>query len=550
MADPDLQAQRLDAADAARRVELAHIWSAVRAWWALQILGVDQRAVIERIHGDANWSARFGFMICMSAGIAILGLILSSPAVVIGAMLLSPLMSPILAIGFALAIGDAAWLKDAGRALGLGALVAILFCALIVLVSPLQTVTSEIAARTRPNLFDLLIALFSALAGTYAMIRGRGETIVGVAIATALMPPLAVVGFGLATWNWTVFGGAFALFITNLVTIALSAAVMARIYGFRTNLSSKQTIYQSLAIVAAFLVLAVPLGFSLRQIAWEARASSTISGAIRDQFDRNARLSQIDVDFRSDPIGVSATVLTAAVQPQAEILAKRTLERALGRPIQVSIKQFRVGTGSGNAEAAQLAAVRSDERQRLIQERDTVAAQLAMVAGVDEGMVFVDPAKRRATVKAARLPDAGLATYQVLESRIAATMPGWDIWMVPPAVALPDIDEAVTALDLPEKPPVKQGRKLVKQEPTPEEIAAAKKKVSDRLAKSDSIAVATWAAARIGASIGVSGPAEAAKLVVAALAANGVDAKVTGTPTGSGPVHLTWLAPGADGAGK
>ena len=83
----------------------------------------------------------------------------------------------------------------------IGAGAALLFSALIVLFSPLKAATPEILSRTRPNLFDLLVALFAALAGTFAIIRGRGETIVGVAIATALMPPLAVVGYGLATWN-------------------------------------------------------------------------------------------------------------------------------------------------------------------------------------------------------------------------------------------------------------------------------------------------------------------------------------------------------------
>ena len=84
-------------------------------------------------------------------------------------------------------------------ALAIGAVAAVAFTALIVLASPLKAPTAEILARTRPNLFDLLVALFAALAGTFAIIRGRGETIVGVAIATALMPPLAVVGYGLAT---------------------------------------------------------------------------------------------------------------------------------------------------------------------------------------------------------------------------------------------------------------------------------------------------------------------------------------------------------------
>jgi uncharacterized hydrophobic protein (TIGR00271 family) len=528
----------------AARPDLAHIWTALRAWWAVQVESVDQQAVIDKIRADGGWTARYGFMICMAGGIAILGLILSSPAVVIGAMLLSPLMGPILAIGFALAIGDAEWLREAARALGLGALIAVLFCALIVLVSPLQTVTSEIAARTRPNLFDLLVALFSALAGAYAMIRGRGETIVGVAIATALMPPLAVVGFGLATWNWTVFGGAFALFITNLVTIALSAAVMARLYHFRANLSAKQTYYQVIGIFVAFLVLAVPLGFSLWQIAWEARASASINGAIRDQFGRNARLSQLEIDYGTDLIGVTATVLTPTIQPQAEALAKRTLERQLDRKLNISIRQFQVGTGSKDAEEAQLAAARNDERQRLVQARDTLANQLAMVAGVPAGQVLVDAAQRRATVRAAILPDAGLGAYRALEARVAATMPSWQIAMIPPAAPLPALPESLTRLELPAVPEPRSRREKAPP-PSAEDMAAAVKKVTDALAKSPALDLAAWAAKRLDAPIGVSGPDDAVGFVVAALRAKGVRAEAADTGAASGPVRLSWLAPDA-----
>ncbi|WP_459663371.1 DUF389 domain-containing protein, partial [Novosphingobium sp. 11B] len=109
---------------------------------------------------------------------------------VIGAMLISPLMSPILGLGFSLALFDFSEMRRALTALAIGGGAAVLFTALIVALSPLQAPTSEIIARTRPNLFDLAVALFAALAGTFAIIRGRGDTIVGVAIATALMPPL------------------------------------------------------------------------------------------------------------------------------------------------------------------------------------------------------------------------------------------------------------------------------------------------------------------------------------------------------------------------
>jgi uncharacterized hydrophobic protein (TIGR00271 family) len=217
-----------------------------RQWWSDHVaVSVDHRGVVETVQEDGGWSSHYAFMILMSAGIAVLGLLLSSPAVVIGAMLISPLMGPIIALGFALATFDSVELRRSLRAVALGVLLGVAFCALIVLLSPLQTVTSEIAARTRPNLFDLLVALFSGLAGTYAMIRGRHGAIVGVAIATALMPPLAVVGFGLATANWTVLAGSFLLFFTNLMTIAASAAVLARLYGFAPGLSPQQTRLQA-----------------------------------------------------------------------------------------------------------------------------------------------------------------------------------------------------------------------------------------------------------------------------------------------------------------
>jgi uncharacterized hydrophobic protein (TIGR00271 family) len=180
-------------------------------WWKHHVTAtVDHQKVVDQVHADAGWNGHYAFMTFMSAGISVLGLLLSSPAVVIGAMLISPLMGPIVGLGFAIATFDSVEIRRSAVALGLGTVLAIAFCAAIVALSPLQTVTDEIAARTRPNLFDLLVALFSGLAGAYAMIRGRHGTIVGVAIATALMPPLATIGFGIATWNSTVSPRRFA----------------------------------------------------------------------------------------------------------------------------------------------------------------------------------------------------------------------------------------------------------------------------------------------------------------------------------------------------
>ncbi|MAS85484.1 MAG: TIGR00341 family protein [Erythrobacteraceae bacterium] len=421
------------------RLGIEHILTDLTRWWRVDVSGtVDQAAVIEKRRAECELTARYLLMTCMSAGIAILGMLLSSPAVVIGAMLLSPLMDPIMGVGFALAIGDFHWLRRSVRSLGLGVGLAILFCAIIVVFSPIQTVTPEIASRTQPNLFDLMVAIFSAIAGGYAVIRGREGTIVGVAIATALMPPLAAVGYGLATWNWTVFSGALLLFVTNLTAIALTATAMARGYGFSTSLSEKQSQLQAFLIFAAFVALAVPLGLSLYRIGWEANTTRQINAIVIETFDGRARISDIQPDYNVQPIQVSATVLTPEIIGNAERLASDEMEQKLGQPVDVSITQLRVGTSAQAAEEAELANARAQEAEAA-QRAQSIAERLALFAGVPTEDVTIDRQRRRALVTAKPLDGATLAAYRELERRVNATEPEWDIRIVPPLRALPEI---------------------------------------------------------------------------------------------------------------
>lgn len=419
-----------------------------RRWWRLAVRAdVDQQAVIDKVREDSGFTPHFAFMTSMSAGIAILGLLLSSPAVVIGAMLLSPLMGPIMGAGFALAVGDSVWLKESGKAILLGTIISILFAALVVTMSPLQTVTAEIAARTRPNLFDLAVALFSALAGAYAMIRGRMGTIVGVAIATALMPPLAVVGFGLATFNWSVFGGSLLLFFTNLMTIALTATAMARLYGFRSVLSERQSQVQIAIMTIVFVALAIPLGFSLKQIAWEANVSRSANGYIKDQFGTRASVSKIEIDFDADPIVVNATVFTPKIMAGADEQSTRVISRTVGQLVSVKITQFKVESGD-DAQSAELAAARAQaQAQEAEIQVSRLRENLALIAGVSVDDVTLDTSRRRAMVIAKPLPGASLAAYYALEQRVAAGAKNWTIKLQPPALALPELtisDGAVT----------------------------------------------------------------------------------------------------------
>lgn len=481
-----------------------------RLWWRHSVCAsVDQADVIEQRREEAVISARYLFMLAMSAGIAVLGLLLSSPAVVIGAMLLSPLMGPIIGLGFSLATGDFGWLRKSAKALAVGSVIAVGFTALIVALSPIQTVTAEIAARTRPNLFDLFVALFSALAGAYAMIRGREGTVVGVAIATALMPPLAVVGFGLATFNWTVFSGALLLYVTNLITIALTATVMARLYGFRTNLTQNQTRLQDVIVIASFVALAIPLGLSLNQIRKEAIFSRQANAAIADSFTANARISSLDIDFKGDPISVVATVLTPEIAPRAQEMVQRRLARALGDPVAVTIEQFKVGTSASAAEEAQLAAARAQAQEATDREIRDLVELLALVAGVEETDVLIDRDNRRAMVTAKPLDGAELLAYRELEQRIARRVDDWTITLVPPARSLPDITLSETGPD--------------------EDGALA-------------LNLAEWAGKRISAPIEVTGREPELTQVRRLLAVDGV-ATVPVDGGSAGRVSLRWSAP-------
>ena len=355
-----------------------------------------------------------------------------------------------------------------------------------------------------------MIAFFSAIAGAYAMIRGREGTIVGVAIATALMPPLATVGFGLATFNWTVFSGALGLYFTNLMTIALTAAVMARLYGFSTSLSERQTTLQTVIIFAAFVALAIPLFISLRQIAWEANATRQTRAMVLEAFDDNTRLSQIDYNFEVEPIRITATVLTPTLEPDAERIAERAMVNRLGRPVDVAITQYRVGTNAQAAEEAQLSAALATE-QAAAEQADQLAERLALVAGVPVEQVTVDRARRRATVTARALPDATLGTYSELERRIAATAgERWNIRLVPPLLAMPSVafeEEAISTVGY------------------------------------RSVVLIGWAAARSPLPVRLEGPGGAVAVVHEALQERGIEAEMAPVGSGFGTVRAAWEMP-------
>jgi uncharacterized hydrophobic protein (TIGR00271 family) len=464
--------------------------------------GVRHDAVLATVERDAVIGPPFLFMTVMSAGVAILGLLQSSPAVVIGAMLISPLMGPILGLGFGLALFDFALLRRALLALAAGIGLAVCFAALVVLMSPLNEVTPEIAARTRPNLFDLIVAMLSGLAAAYALIRGLSGTLVGVGIAVAVMPPLATVGFGLATGNMAIAGGAAFLFFTNLMAISLSAAALARLYRFGHKLSERQTWLQAGLIVAVFAGLSVPLGLSLSRIAQESVVARQVRDAIAREFADKARVAQLVIDHDASPLRVSATVFTPELRADAASRAEAAIAARLGQPVEVALDQVRVGAAA--PDAAQLAAARAEADDSAEQQ---VRAQLALVAGAPDTAVLIDRQRRVARARAAALPGATLAAYRMLEARAAAALPGWTVLIAPPVDTLPALTDA---------PPADQA---------------------------EALGLIAWAAARLERPVQLAG--EGAEPLAARLAELGV--QVAPGPS-SGRPRVSWAPGGGDPA--
>ena len=196
----------------------------------------EQLVVDEITRGVSFRGANLWVLIC-AIFIASLGLNVNSTAVIIGAMLISPLMGPIIGMGLAIGINDLDLLKRAAKNFSVTTLISVLTAMVYFFLSPLGEAQSELLARTSPTIYDVLIAFFGGAAGIIALAtRGKGGNVLpGVAIATALMPPLCTAGFGLATGNLLFFLGAFYLFFINTVFISLATALGVRMMRFHQH---------------------------------------------------------------------------------------------------------------------------------------------------------------------------------------------------------------------------------------------------------------------------------------------------------------------------
>jgi uncharacterized hydrophobic protein (TIGR00271 family) len=194
----------------------------------------DENAIIQNVRSGAELKGANLWVLIFAIIIASIGLNMNSTAVIIGAMLISPLMGPLIAIGLGLSINDFELIKSAIKNLAFALIASLIASTCYFLLTPLDQAQTEILARTSPTIFDVFISFAGGLAGMIAVTRRvKGNVLPGVAIATALMPPLCTAGYGIATGSWNYFFGAFYLYFINCVFIFLGTFIIVRMMRFQ-----------------------------------------------------------------------------------------------------------------------------------------------------------------------------------------------------------------------------------------------------------------------------------------------------------------------------
>lgn len=219
--------------------------------------------VLENVTSNISFRGSNLWILACAIIIASIGLNVNSTAVIIGAMLISPLMGPIVGAGFALGTYNFPLLKKSFKNLLIATVVSLLVSGFYFYISPFKDVQSELLARTAPNIYDVLIAFFGGLVGVIAITRvEKGNPIPGVAIATALMPPLCTAGFGLATFNFSYFIGAFYLYSINCFFICIATFLVVKYLHYPSSIVDnkyEKRIRYSISLL--ILVMIVPSSY-------------------------------------------------------------------------------------------------------------------------------------------------------------------------------------------------------------------------------------------------------------------------------------------------
>ena len=281
----------------------------------------DDATISKRLIGGAKIKGPALVTLILSIFIASIGLNMNSTAVVIGAMLISPLMGPILATGFGFATLNFTVVKSGILRLSLQVTIAVLASALYFYISPVQAATSELLARTEPNIFDVFIAIFGGLAGIIGQTRKTLDNVIpGVAIATALMPPLCTAGYGLANGNWNYFFGASYLFFINAFFIFFAAFIVLKgVYSLPFHKQAEEVNRRNqLIFLVIGLIMAIPSIYAGYDMTIKYSESNHMEQFIKNDINQEGRRQVIDYSLDQTNKLVDIVVIGAPVTSEEQ----------------------------------------------------------------------------------------------------------------------------------------------------------------------------------------------------------------------------------------
>ena len=280
----------------------------IRKYFYISITSSDEQEIIESVKKGIVFKGFNLWVLVFAIFVASLGLNVNSTAVIIGAMLISPLMGPIIGMGLAVGISDFDMLKRSFKHYALSAGVSVVTATIYFLLSPINEAQSELLARTSPNIYDVLIAFFGGMAGVVAICaKEKGNVIPGVAIATALMPPLCTAGFGLAQGEWMFFFGALYLFFINTVFISLATFLGVRFFRFQrqTYIDKKRGKLVNRYIMAIVIATIIPAVFTTVRIVRESMFQNRANSFISNELDfSGTQVIQRDISWSRNAIKV------------------------------------------------------------------------------------------------------------------------------------------------------------------------------------------------------------------------------------------------------
>ena len=290
----------------------------------------------------AEPSSSYYIMLFISGVIAALGLLAGSAAAIIGAMIVAPLMGPIVGMAFAITVGNRRLLKRSGTAVLSGSIMTIATAYLICSVVGISSLNPEILQRTEPTLIDLVIGLAAGAAGSFAQTRRDiAAALPGVAIAVALVPPLSVIGIGLALGSSSVTVGATLLFLTNLAGVILSGGLIFVWQEYGSLKRAKKGLTASTALVA---LLGIPLGFSMHDLILEEQGRTTVNKLIREETvvfeDTNIRAVGINSEGDDLIVKIEVAAPENAISAEQVDAVRQSLERRLERPVELEVNVF------------------------------------------------------------------------------------------------------------------------------------------------------------------------------------------------------------------